>query len=94
MKPIYLCAVALLCSLASLAQPAAIAGSATVCTGSSIPLSDATPGGTWSSENSAVATVDMVGTVTGVATGSVHLTYTTGTSYATKFITVNPTPNT
>lgn len=54
---------------------AAITGTATVCQGSSTTLSNVTPGGTWSSSNVAIATVDVIGTVTGVAAGTVTITY-------------------
>ncbi len=55
--------------------PSAIVGPADLCLGS-IDLSDATPGGVWSTSNSSVATVGSVtGIVTGIATGEVTITY-------------------
>ena len=69
-----------------------ITGASTVCVGSSIILSDATSGGSWSSANVAVATVDASGMVHGVSSGTVTITYAVsgscGTGYATKTITV------
>ena len=71
-----------------------IVGVSPVCMGSSFAFSDATPGGVWSSSNSAVATVDAFGTVFGVATGTVTISYSvtdgTGTSTVSYPVTVNP----
>ena len=77
--------------------PLLITGTKSVCSGFTTTLSDATPGGTWSSSNTAVATV---GASTGVVTGSVVLvtstatiTYTLGTGcIMTTTVTVNPLP--
>jgi predicted outer membrane repeat protein len=70
----------------------AITGKDTVCTGRIIILSDVTTAGTWSSSNSAIATIDFSGSVTGVAAGICTVTYlvsnTCGTTNATKQITV------
>ncbi len=75
------------------ATPAAITGSTTVCTGSTITLSDTTGGGTWSSFSSGVATVDASGDVTGVGSGSTTITYTVASGcYATAFIIDNDPP--
>jgi hypothetical protein len=54
---------------------AAITGASNVCTGSTTTLASSTTGGTWSSSNTAIATVSTTGVVTGVATGSVTITY-------------------
>ncbi len=59
--------------------PAAIGGPATVCLGTTINLVDASAGGTWVSGNTAVATIDAVGTVSGIAAGSTTITYTLAT---------------
>lgn len=63
-------------TLYALPTVAAITGSISVCKGSTTQLSNATPGGTWSSSNTAVATVSSTGLVTGINTGSVTITYT------------------
>ena len=65
------------------ASAGTITGPTTVCTGSTITLSDATAGGTWSSSNTAMATVTGSGTVTGVSAGTVNITYTVASSCAT-----------
>ncbi len=52
-----------------------INGASAVCTGSSVNISPAS-GGTWTSSNTSVATITNAGLVTGVAAGSVTLTYT------------------
>ena len=76
--------------------PAAIAGAASVCSGTSITLTDSIPGGTWVSGNTGLATVSTTGIVTGTGTGILNIYYTMGTSlsgctvYHT--LTVNATP--
>jgi uncharacterized protein YjdB len=76
------------------ATPDSVYGPSTVCSGSTITLSDLTTGGAWSSSNSAVATVSG-GVVTGVAAGTAYITYSVtnscGTGYRTHLVTVNTT---
>ncbi|MCD6011497.1 MAG: surface protein [Flavipsychrobacter sp.] len=67
---------------------APIMGSSSVCVSSSTLLTNATPGGTWSTSNPSVATVSATGLVTGVSAGTVTITYTVGSSFATKLVTV------
>lgn len=75
------------------AQTCAISGPATVCKGSTITLASASAAaGTWSSSNIARATVNSSGVVTGVASGSVNITYTSGACYSVKNIVVNTSP--
>ncbi|KIC90085.1 Ig-like domain-containing protein, partial [Flavihumibacter solisilvae] len=76
---------------------AAITSPATVCAGSSINATNTTPGGTWSTSNPAIATVNGTGVVTGVASGNVDILYTvTGANGCTRqvvrAIIVNPRP--
>lgn len=67
--------------------PAAITGSSNVCTGATVALADATAGGTWSSSNTGVATVNASGVVTGVAVGTTTITYNNqGCGIATKVV--------
>lgn len=73
--------------------PTAISGSTSVCTGATTPLSSS-GGTTWSSSNTAQATVNSSGVVSGVAVGTPTITYTTGTCFVTYPITVNQTPPT
>ena len=81
-----------------LAQPfaGAISGSDSVCPRSTITLTDTAAGGTWTSSNTSVATVSPSGVVTGVAPGSVIISYsvtnTCNTAIATHAVTVNPSP--
>ncbi len=57
--------------------PSSISGATTVVAGSTTQLSSGTSGGVWTSDNLAVATVDVnTGLVTGVTAGSVTITYT------------------
>ncbi len=75
--------------------PGSISGPTQVCIGDSILLSDGTPGGTWTSGNTSIATIgSSSGEVTGLATGTVIMTYTIfpGACIATYLITVNPLP--
>lgn len=62
---------------------APIAGSSSVCPTESILLTDATPGGVWSSSSAAIATVDGTGMVTGVASGIVNISYSVTNSCGT-----------
>lgn len=54
---------------------AAITGATNVCTGLTTQLASATTGGTWTSSNTAVATVNASGVVTGVTVGNVTISY-------------------
>jgi len=59
----------------------AITGSVGVCPGASIPLSDATPGGIWSSTDVAVMSVgSTTGILTGNTAGTAEVTYSFGGS--------------
>jgi len=75
---------------------APITGPSSVCTGQTISLTDATPGGTWSSTNPAAATIGTSGVVTGVGSGTTTISYVAatscGTATATATITDNPAP--
>ena len=57
--------------------PAAITGAGSVCNGFTTTLADITPSGVWSSSNTAYATVNGLGVVSGNATGVVAISYTT-----------------
>jgi hypothetical protein len=72
---------------------APITGTTIVCSGSSTTLSTLSTGGTWSSSNESVATVDMAGVVTGIAGGAVVITYTNACgATASTTVTVKATP--
>ncbi len=77
-----------------IATPTAILGASTVCSGSGTTLSDAIPGGVWSTSSTTIATVGAsTGLVTGGIAGTVTITYSTGCgSDATKTFTVLTTP--
>ncbi len=77
------------------APPVAISGTAVVCEGQTTTLSNATSGGTWTSSNTAVATVgSATGEVMGVSAGTVDIIYTVTASgcTATQTVTVNTSP--
>jgi uncharacterized protein YjdB len=75
----------------------AISGGGNVCLGSSILLTDATAGGTWSSSNASVASVSASGIVTGASLGSATITYSVGiagcSAMVTTTATVDPVPS-
>ena len=73
-------------------EPAPITGTASLCNLSTIALTDATAGGTWTSVNTGVATIDGIGNVTGVSAGTSVISYTIGSCAATQVITVNVQP--
>lgn len=77
--------------------PAPIIGPSSVCAGITITLLDTTPGGAWSSSNTAVATVSPAGIVTGVAAGTAIISYSytsvCGIGAATLTVTVDGTPS-
>jgi len=74
-----------------------ITGGGSVCSGSSLTLSDAAGSGTWSSLNTSVASVTAGGVVTGAAADTVSIVYTVtngcGTAHTAALITVNPLPH-
>ena len=74
--------------------PMGISGPDTVCVGSGVTFSDMTTGGSWSSSNSSLATIDSVtGLFTGVTGGSVTITYTIPPGcFVTRNIFVDPLP--
>ena len=76
------------------ASPTAITGTAVLCIGTSTVLSDASPGGTWTSGSTGIATVGATtGLVTGSSAGTAMITYSTGTGCnATREVTVNAPP--
>ncbi len=65
-------------SIAALSTPAvaSILGNTSCVLGSSTPLSDATAGGTWSSNNTSVLKIDAGGIASGVSPGTATVTYT------------------
>ncbi len=76
------------------AQPATINGTTYLCAGSTTKLNTASTGGTWSSSNTAVATVGSSGTVSGIAGGTVTISYTFASGCASvTTVTVNPLPS-
>ena len=68
-----------------------------MCVGSNTALTDATPGGTWSSVAPLVCTVSPTGMVTGMSSGITTISYTVtnscGTAAATQAVTVNALPS-
>jgi uncharacterized protein YccT (UPF0319 family) len=72
--------------------PVAITGASSVVKTNTTILSDASAGGIWSSGNTAFATVNASGVITGVTYGSATISYTIGSCYVTKDIFVTPAP--
>lgn len=76
-----------------LPTPASISGTTTVCQGSTTQLSDTSPGGNWSSTDNTIGSVDNTGLVTGVAGGSITISYNNGCgTAASTAIVVTPIP--
>ena len=80
-------------SVNPLPSVAAITGTAEFCHGTTSPLTDATTGGVWTSSNTAIATVNTSGVVTGVAGGTAIISYSAtnacGSASATKVVTID-----
>jgi hypothetical protein len=75
----------------------AVTGNNTVCMGGTTTYANATTGGTWSSANSNIASVNAAGLITGLMAGSSTINYTVTNSFgcsttASKTIIVNPVP--
>ncbi|MES2704533.1 MAG: Ig-like domain-containing protein [Bacteroidota bacterium] len=75
-------------------DPGMLSGPPRVCAGSAITLTSSVPGGTWSSSNTAAATVTSTGIVTGIAAGVTTISYTLSnawcTAHVTQIVTVDP----
>ena len=85
------CTIATTVTVTSMPLP--VTGSAPVCPGSTVALTDASGIGSWSSNNTAIATVDAgTGFVTGVSSGMATITYLAGGAgcIATAVVTVSP----
>jgi len=76
------------------ALPSAITGNSSVCTGSATVLSGSPTGGTWTSNNAAVATINTTsGALTGVTAGTAVITYEGANGcYLSTTRTVNASP--
>ncbi len=76
--------------------PSSILGTSAVCVGATISLSDMTSGGSWTSSNTSIASVDGSGVVLGVATGTININYTLtndcGSTSITMPVIVNDVP--
>ncbi len=57
-----------------------ITGATSVCVGASIPLTDASTGGAWSSQSTSIALVTGGGDVFGLSGGTTNISYTVGNS--------------
>lgn len=69
-----------------------ITGTAEVCVGGTTTLANATGGGTWSSANPVIATINTSGLVTGVTAGTVMISYNLPGGVATRVVTVSAAP--
>jgi uncharacterized protein YjdB len=75
------------------ALPADITGTRTVCENLVTTLNNSTAGGSWSSSNASIGSVDAGGAVSGVTAGNVDIIYTLSTGcYKTAQVTVNQLP--
>jgi choice-of-anchor A domain-containing protein len=78
-------------TVTSVPTVAVITGTTAVCTSSTVTLSNTTSGGSWSSSNTSIATVNASGVVTGVSAGTATITYSVTNSCGTSSQTVNIT---
>ena len=74
-----------------------ISGPSQVCKGSTITLTETTTGGSWSSSDNTLATVNSSGLVTGISAGTVVISYSVTnsnscTTVATQNVTINAVP--
>ena len=70
-----------------------ITGPTSYCNGTTGTLHNSTSGGTWTSDNASVATINAsTGVVSALATGTSNITYTATTGTATTVVTVGPAP--
>ena len=73
--------------------PSAIVGpTSSVCVGNTITFTDGTLGGTWSSSNVSLGTVDASGDFAGEGAGTITISYTVGGCSVTRNVTVNALP--
>jgi trimeric autotransporter adhesin len=81
-------------AVSPLTQPNAITGSLTLCPGGTTTLSSTTTGGTWSTTDGAIATINTTsGVVNAISTGTATMTYTaTSGCTRTAVVTVNAAP--
>lgn len=70
--------------------PLSISGTDSICAHKTIYISDASPGGSWSSSNTSVGSVDATGRVKGINPGVTIISYTIGSCAATDTIVVKP----
>ncbi|WP_316823643.1 beta strand repeat-containing protein, partial [Pedobacter gandavensis] len=75
-----------------------LSGSGNICVGSNNTFSSTVLGGSWSSSNSAVATIDATGQISALSAGTLTITYTVsgaggcGNAMVTKVVTVTAAP--
>lgn len=72
--------------------PDPIMGVIPICAGQSMTLTNAVPGGTWSSAAPGVAMVTTAGLVIGMSGGYTSILYTNGCGVASVTVTINPLP--
>src|ERR1700743_2528786 len=83
--------LAMIFSIAGYAQ-APISGPVTVCAGNTVTLTDADPGGSWTSSDPAIASITSSGAATGVVAGSATITDSLGGTSVTASFTVYAVP--
>ncbi len=86
------CTVTTVVTVNPLPNAGSITGPSTVCEGRTYSFTDPATGGTWTSSNTAIATVGIAGDVTGVAAGTAVISYAVtnscGTATAVRTVTV------
>ncbi len=82
------CAATTTITVNPLAVAGSISGPGSVCLGTVVTLSNTASGGVWSTDNTAIATVDATGNVSGVAVGNVNVLYSVTNGCGTIFVSV------
>jgi len=75
--------------------PSAISGPATLCVGQTGVYTDPTSGGVWSTSNPTLGSIDASGNLTGIANGTINVTYTLSATscYVTYPVVINGLPS-
>ena len=91
------CSVTTIVTVSTAPSAGTITGSANVCVGYTDAMTDAAPGGVWTSSAPATGSVSATGVVTGIAAGTTKISYTItnacGTATATMNVTVHSIAN-
>ncbi len=75
------------------AAPLPIAGATNTCVGNMATLTNSTTGGTWSSSNTSIVSINSTGEYTGITAGTAMVTYNIGSCQSSVVITILENPS-